>query len=155
MIGFLNFQTADEKVNNIEFTYHSARRIPFNEVKISINRARKNNNAKLYVHCEPLKNDPKWNYSKIDTVYTIDIQTFEKLASSVKSLEKINLDKAYAEGLDGHTCTIRYGGMGKNISYGFWVPSDQTEKRGLTEFMSLCEEIIKLAELKKEDVLER
>jgi len=141
-----------EKIDNIEFSYYSGLRIPYNEVVI--NMERNNDKAIVIVHSKPLNDDPKWKYSKIDTVLFIDVSAFNKLAKALISLDKIDVDKAHSIGLDGYTCEIEYGAKGKNKSYRFWSPTSDTKKRGLTEFANLCEQILDISKLKKQEIIE-
>jgi hypothetical protein len=141
-----------EKIDTIQFSYHSGLRIPYNEVTIYMER--NNEEAIVQVHSKPLNDDVKWKYSKIDTLLFIDIRTFNKLAKSVISLDKIDINKAYILGLDGYSCKIEYGEKGKNKSYSFWSPTSETKKRGLTEFVNLSEQILDISGLKKKEIIE-
>jgi len=141
-----------EKIDDIEFSCYSGLRIPYNEVVI--NMERNSEEVIVYVHSKPLNDDPKWKYSKIDTVLFKDVRTFNKLTKSVISLDKIDIDKAHTIGLDGYTCKIEYGAKGKNKSYRFWSPTSDTKKRGLTEFVNLCEQILEISGLKKKEIIE-
>ena len=93
-----NCQKADSikgsKIDNIEFTYTSGLRIPYNKVNVNIFRTRDNQNAVAIIHCEPSSTEAKWAYSTIDTIVDIDIESFENLANKTIYLENINLDKA-------------------------------------------------------------
>jgi hypothetical protein len=141
-----------EKIDNIEFSYHSGLRIPYNKVVINIER--NNDEAIIYVESKPLNDDPKWKYSKIDTILFTDVKTLDKLAKSITVLDKIDINKAHTIGLDGYSCKIEYGAKGKNKSYRFWSPTSNTEKRGLTEFVKLCEQIFEISGLKKQKIIE-
>jgi hypothetical protein len=154
-----NCQKADSvkdlKVDNIEFTYTSGLRIPYNKVNVNIFRTRDNQNAVAIIHCEPSSTEVKWAYSKIDTVVDIDIESFEKLAKKAISLENINLDKAFLEGHDGSTWKIEFGSKGKNISYNFWSPLSNSKERGLTEFVNLSKQILDKVKLNKAEIIEK
>lgn len=141
-----------EKIDIIEFSYHSGLRIPYNEVIINMERDKEK--AIVQVRSKPLNDDAKWKYSKIDTIIFIDIRTFNKLAKCVISLDKIDIDKAFTLGFDGYSCKIEYGEKGKNKSYSFWSPTSETKKRGLTEFVNLCEQILEISGLKKKEIIE-
>jgi hypothetical protein len=144
----------DSKIDNIEFTYTSGLRIPYNIVNVNIFRTRDNQNAVAVIHCEPSSNEPKWAYSKIDTIVDIDIESFEKLAKATIPLENINLDKAFLDGHDGSTWKIEFGSKGKNISYNFWSPLSNSKERGLTEFINLSEQILDKVKLNKAEIIE-
>lgn len=142
-----------EKIDTIEFSFYSGRRIPYNEVIVTMERA--NDSALVIVHSKPLNNDPKWEYSKKDTAQFVPITTFDAIAKSLNTLDTIDIDKAYTVGLDGYSCKIEFGAKGKNKSYRFWSPTTNTKKRGLTEFTHLCEQLLEIATLKKDEILEK
>jgi hypothetical protein len=141
-----------EKIDNIEFSYYAGLRIPYNEIVINLERNK--DQTLVIVHSKPLHSDSKWNYSKIDTVYFTEVTTFDTMAKSLVLLDKIDLDKAAVSGLDGYTCKIEYGAKGKHKSYQFWCPTTATQKRGLTDFLSICEQILVLSKINKQEVLE-
>jgi len=151
---FSNCQKKQSKIDNIEFTFVSGLRIPYNTVNIAISKTHDNKSAFAFIHSEPSSNNPKWAYSKIDTIVDIDIKSFEKLAEAAKTLENINPDKAYIQGLDGSTWKIDFGSKGKNKSYKFWSPTSDTKKRGLSEFVNLSEQILENVKLNRKEVLD-
>ncbi|MBF4506149.1 hypothetical protein IRZ83_05660 [Flavobacterium sp. JLP] len=110
--------------------------------------------AMVFVESRPANNDPKWNYRKIEKFITIDLKTFQRLTDEAISLDKINIEKAYLDGFDGSTWEIQFGSKGKNKGYRFWAPKLDTQKRGLSEFVNLCEQIVHVSDLKKEEILE-
>ena len=143
------------RIDEIEFTYISSRRIPYNEVKINISRMFVGDSALIFIESRPGNYDPKWNYSKIENSITIDLKTFEKLTDETVSLDKINIDKAYLDGNDGSTWEIKFGSKGKNKSYRFWTPDYNVKERGLSNFVTLCEQIVEVSKLNKEEILEK
>jgi hypothetical protein len=151
---FSNCQKSESKIDDIEFTYISGLRIPYNTVNVSISTNNDKKSAFAFIHSVPSSNDSEWAYSKIDTIIEIDIKSFEKLAEAAKNLENINPDKAYNEGLDGSTWKIEFGSKGKNKSYKFWSPKFDTEKRGLTEFVNLSEQILEKVNLNRKEILD-
>ncbi|QOG03279.1 hypothetical protein [Flavobacterium sp. MDT1-60] len=142
------------KIDEIEFTYTNSRRIPYNEVKINISRMSTSNRAIIFIESRPGDYDPQWNYSKIKKSITIDLKTFNKLVIQAVSLDRINIGKAFLDGKDGSTWEIKFGSKGKNKSYRFWSPNYNIKERGLSNFVTLCEKIIDISELKKEEILE-
>ena len=142
------------KIDNIEFTYSSGQRIPYNIVNVNIYRARDNQNALAIIHCEPSSNEAKWAYSKIDKIVDIDIESFEKLAKATNNLQNINLDKASLQGLDGSMWKIEFGSKGKNTSYNFWSPLSNSKERGLTAFINLSEQILDKVKLNKSEIIQ-
>jgi len=157
VIIFSNCQKKDsnipQKIDEIEFSYISSRRIPFSEVKIQIARMPSNDSAIAFVQTRPASTDPKWQYSKIEKFITIDLQYFEKFANEASSFDKINMDKAHEYGHDGSTWEIQFGSKGKNKSYRFWSPDYNTKERDLTAFVNLCEQIVEVSKLEKEQIL--
>jgi hypothetical protein len=144
----------EKSIDKIIFNYNSARRIPFNSVKIEIYKRANGNSAFAFVHSEPGNDDSEWQYSKIDTIYDIEIEKFNNLKNKIAFLEKIDLDKAYEEGFDGSTCKIEFGAKGRGITYEFWIPKYETKKRGLDIFVELCEEILTLVKLNSKEIID-
>jgi len=141
------------KIDEIEFSYSSGLRIPHNKVLINISRSYSKDSAVVLVISKPLFDTPQWKNSEINKKLRIDMPTFEKLAEATQSFEKINMDKAHAIGNDGSTWKIEFGSKGKNKSYSFWSPNSDSKKRGLTEFVNLCEQIVVISNLNKEEIL--
>jgi hypothetical protein len=133
-----------ERIEDIEFSYISGLRIPYNTVTINITRNNKDS-SNVFIQIRPLFDTQKWGYSKIDEIVKIDNLTFEK----IKLLDHINMDKAHKIGNDGSTWKIEYGAKGKNKRYKFWSPTFQTKKRGLDNFVQLSEQILDISKLKK------
>jgi len=146
-------QQENNPITDIRFHYSHSMRIPFSSVNIEFHKNLKNK-AKIFIESTAENDNPKWKYSVIDTSYVIENKIFEEIAIKVKNLEKIDLNKAYEIGADGSTCTISFGGNGKEISYSFWIPEVDTEKRGLTDFYNLCKEIISICKLDLKQILE-
>jgi hypothetical protein len=146
-------QQGNNPITDIRFHYSHSMRIPFSSVNIEFHKNLKNK-TKIFISSTAKSNDPKWRYSVIDTSYVIDNKIFEEIAAKVKIFEEINLNKAYEIGADGSTCKITFGGNGKEISYCFWIPGVDTEKRGLTDFYNLCKEIILICKLDSKQILE-
>ncbi|MFH6993014.1 hypothetical protein [Flavobacterium sp. FlaQc-48] len=143
----------ESKIDEIEFSYMGGLKIPYNRININISKSYNKDSAVVFVQSKPLFDDPKWAYSKIDTVLKIDYKTFERLAAVTASLDEINMDKAHTNGLDGSTWKIEFGSKGKNKSYRFWSPYSDSKTRELTNFITLSEQIIEISGLKKEEVL--
>ncbi|WP_298146071.1 hypothetical protein [Flavobacterium sp.] len=153
LIGFTTLNASSQDIDNIILNFNSERRIPFNSVKVRIYKREDGNSAFAFVSSRPLKDDPRWNYSKIDTIYDIEIQQFNKLKDKLSSLDKINLDKAFRQGFGGSTCTLEFGAKGRNTSYAFWISKSDSKERGLLEFVEICEEILKLVYLDSKEIL--
>ena len=149
----LNCQNTNSKIDEIVFTYESARRIPYSSVRVEISKTHDKKSAVAFIHCEPASEEAKWKYSKIDTVRDIDIESFEKLIKETDKLENIDLDKAYSQGMDGSTWKIEFGSRGKNLSYSFWVPLWKTKERGLLDFVKLSEDILDQVKLNRKEIL--
>ncbi|PTT05300.1 hypothetical protein DBR27_08900 [Flavobacterium sp. HMWF030] len=143
----------ESKIDELEFIYLNSLRIPYNEVKINISRMPNNDSALVFIKSRPANNNPQWSYSKIEDFTIIDLKTFKKLTDVAISLDKIDIDKAYLDGNDGSTWEIQFGSKGKNKNYRFWAPNSNTQQRGLSEFVNLCEQIVEVSKLKKEEIL--
>ncbi len=144
----------EKDIDKIIFNYSSAKRIPFNSVKIQIYKKASGNGAFAFVQSEPGNDDSEWQYSKIDTIYDIEIEKFNNLKKKIAFLEKIDLDKAYEEGADGSSCKIEFGAKGRGSTYEFWIPKSKTKERGLDIFVALCEEILSLVKLDSKKILD-
>lgn len=154
----LSCQKKDEKtINNISFNYTSS----YKKTHIEIGRTVDNQDAYVSVYSETFEessidvDNSKWRKTK-DTVFHININSFNKLTRIIASLEKIDAEKAFLRKQDGDLSfyRIEYGANGKNQVYVFLNPYYDTKKRGLNEFMNVTYEIFKTVNLKKEDVLE-
>lgn len=132
-------------IDNISFTYGGS----IKNVNVLMGRTYFKKNAYVSVYSEPFDENSK---SKIDTTFYISINSFNKLSRLMASLEKIDIDKAFKRGLDGYSYKVEYGAKGKNQNYIFWCPNSDTEKRGLTDFINVSNEILKTANLKKENL---
>ncbi|MFW0736620.1 hypothetical protein [Flavobacterium sp.] len=152
-VVFLSCQVQESKIDEIEFSYSSELRIPYNKVNINISKTPSNDSAIVLIQSKPLFDTPKWAYSKIDTFFKIDHKAFEKLVNATASLDKIDMDKAQRSGFDGSTWKIEFGSKGKNESYRFWSPTSQTKERGLDRFIQLSEHVMEISKLKKEEIL--
>jgi hypothetical protein len=144
----------EKDIDNIIFNYSSAKRIPYNSIKIEIYKSVSGKSAFAFVHSEPGNDDSEWQYSKIDTIYDIEIEKFNNLKKKIAFLEKIDLDKAYKEGVDGSSCKIEFGAKGRGSTYEFWIPKSKTKERGLDIFVALCEEILSLVTLDSKEILD-
>jgi len=145
----INFQEREKKIDFINLSYNGGLRIPFNIVSINIKKT--SNDAVVKVFCKPSQDKPEWKYSQIDTTFHISLYSFDKLAESVSLLKTIKIDDT-EDGLDGSFCMIGFGSKNESNRYGFWYPESETNERGLVEFMNASEQIVEIANLKKEDV---
>lgn len=78
----------------------------------------------------------------------INNDEFLNLASYCSELEKIDLEKANITELDGENISIEFGQKGKSFKYSFQNPNSNTTERGLQKFISLCEKIVLISNLK-------
>jgi hypothetical protein len=150
-LGCKNSKNETDEIDTINFTYRGGMRIVYNELNISIENSY--DGAIVFIQSNPLFDEPKWEYSKIDTFLRIDSTKFNNLAKSIINLEKIDANIAYLTGKDGYSCKIEFETKGKGESFNFWCPGSETEERGLTEFVKISNQLIEIAGLKDENLI--
>jgi len=143
-------QQVIEKVDYIAFRFDHSRRIPFNHVTIEI--IKRQTEIIVKTHSVPMNNDKNWEASKIDKSFNIDSKVFGELINEVLTLNKTDLNKALIGGLDGTECAIEFGTFGSTVTYKFWSPDYDTEKRGLKDFMKLCNKLIEVGGLNPNEI---
>lgn len=109
---------------------------------------------KVNVSSKPMNNDLEWQYSQVDTSFTIDKRTFKDIVDKLADLSKIDLNRAMTKGgIEGTTCTLEFGTWGVNLSYRFSEPDYLTELRSLNDFLMVCEKMITISGLDSKKVL--
>jgi len=139
-----------DKVTYIRFELEHSRRIPNNKVLIEITK--KNSKYFLHLRSYPL-GQTKWEKTRIDTTFSIDNATFKKVNREVIKLTNSDFSKSERIILDGFNCSIKFLFKGQEKTYDIDTPNLDTEERGLTDYLKVCELIIQTAGLKTEDVL--
>ena len=99
-----NSKNEIDEIDTINFTYSGGINIPFNKLNIWIEKGY--DSANVFIHSEPLIDEPKYQYSKIDTFISIDNKIFEELAKTIINLDKIDVNLAFQIGKDGYSCKI-------------------------------------------------
>jgi hypothetical protein len=144
-------QELANKIENITLTIGNARRIPYHIVKIKIKN--RENIIQVNVSSRPKNDDLKWQYSKIDTTFSIDHNTFKDIVDKLSDLSKIDLYRAMTKGgIESTNFILEFGTWGVNISYKFSEPDNLTELRSLNDFLLICEKIIKVGGLNSKDL---
>lgn len=146
-----NSKNEIDEIDTINFTYNGGMRIAYNNLKINIEKSI--DKTIVFVYSNPIFDVPKWNYSKIDTSFYINVNVFNQLAKSLTSLNKIDSKKAHLIGKDGYICKLEFGTMGKYKSYEYWTPNINIKERGLTDFVKISNQLIEIAGLKDENLI--
>ena len=132
---------------SLEFT-HSLR-IPNHEVKIDVIHVLDADTVVIRVQSNPMKNDPNWIHTKIDTSYLITKEEFKTLKDLAYSISVEDIKKAMTGvGTDGTLCRLGYGDFQNKIIYQVWTPDYNTKERGLEKYMEACEMMLKMAGFK-------
>jgi hypothetical protein len=139
------------EINFVNFEYSHSMRIPNNKVFISIIKRR--NETEVIVLSDPMNNDPKWLYTKINRRFKIKTEVYDELSKDLLKLNRMNLDKAACDGRDGTTCSIEIGKIGASKTYNIWSPDFDTENRELLDYLNLCIQIIKIGKLDPKVIL--
>lgn len=144
-------QKSNDKIDYIAFDFSHSLRIPNHTVSIEI--IERQNEVVVNVKSYPMKDAEQWQSTIVDTSFTIDKDQFIELINKAKDLKKIDLAIATLNGLDGTECSIEFGTKGNTTKYKFWTPDYETNTRGLSDFLDLCKELIKVGGLNPKDVL--
>jgi len=100
-----------------------------------------------------LDNNKEFKSSTFYRHYNSDRSKFNALVGKLKKLEELDLSRAITlGGKDGINCSLSFGTKIKTHTFNCWTPQYETKERGLTEYYTICKELIKLAKLKEEDV---
>ena len=139
------------EVYDVEFHFEHSMRIPYHSVDVKINRH--GQVVTVTVKVQPGSDEEQWAKGKIDTTFVISQEKFQQVINSVKKIAVSDIIKNIGYlGFDGSTGEIMFGDYGNSITYKTFTPESETEKRGLTDFMNACEEIIKAGGLKPDVV---
>lgn len=151
--SYCSAQNLEDLITHVSFSFAHSLRIPYNKVHIKI--IKRQNETEVLVRSEAMNNDKTWAYSVIDTSFLIDKEIFEGLSHELSFLTQMDLRRPFLidAGLDGTTCVIEFGCYGNTVSYKFWTPDSGTAPRGLTKFLELCKEIIRIGGLDPDEIL--
>lgn len=124
-------------INNIHFHFRSS--LPLHEAEVRINC--KNENSTLQV-----KASNGYQLPSVKKSFNITFKQFRELENAIQIFShSVPDDKAL--GLDGSHWFLEYDMGDKKKSYEFWSPEIDSKSRGLKEFMHVCMQIFKLAEI--------
>jgi hypothetical protein len=142
----------NETVNRIHFYYENTLRIPNHIVDIEI--LSMNDSSILEVKTFPLLDSVEWNYSRIDTSFTISNIHLEQIIGLIRKIPEENIkENKEIFGLDGSLWKIEVGQSNNMKVFEVWSPDYETEKRKLTEFVEASRMIVKLSTLKVDQIL--
>jgi hypothetical protein len=131
-------------INNIHFRYINS--MLFYEVDI-----------KIMIEIEPLvivKAFFGYKNSDIDNTFKISLKQFGELKDIINTLNKANIEDK-TMGLDGSDWVLEYDINEKTKTYEFWSPEVNTKERKLEEFMSVCKQIMKIAKLDPNSIIDK
>ncbi|MGY6649705.1 hypothetical protein [Wenyingzhuangia sp. IMCC45574] len=138
------FSQIDE-LSFIKLEVSQSLKIVDNKVLITINNRFKDVEVKVY--STDRKEDLKeFDRKYLDTTFNIKISTYKELFKKVKKID-LNEFVQYSNslGLDGYTCRLEFGSGMNSIRLKSFMPSSDTDKRGLGVYFELCKEIAALA----------
>jgi hypothetical protein len=144
-------QQTNDKIDYLAFNFSHSLRIPNHIVSVEI--IKRQMEVMVQVKSTPMNDDKGWKSTIVDTSFTIDKTKFIELANKVVGFNKIDLTKAMAGGLDGTECTIEFGTFGSTVAYKFWSPDYDTNKRDLSDFLSLCKTLIETGGFEPKEIL--
>jgi hypothetical protein len=105
-------------------------------------------NYVLLVKVNPKNNDPEWSNTKIDTVYNLTENQFDRLKEMVTSISTTDIAKGIiSPGNDGTTWLLSFGNFQNKITYQFWTIDLNTKERGLERLLETCEYMMILGKL--------
>jgi uncharacterized membrane protein YukC len=91
--------------------------------------------------------------SDIDTSFQVSINKIKELKEAIKLLNNENfIDKTM--GVDGSYWMLEYDINGKTKTFEVWSPEVDTKNRKLELFMSVCKQIMEIAKLDPDSVIE-
>jgi len=92
--------------------------------------------------------------SDIDNSFKISLKQFRELKDSINTLNKANIEDKPI-GLDGSDWVLEYNFNEKTKTYEFWSPEVNTKERNLEEFMSVCKQIMEIAKLDHNSIIDK
>ena len=143
-----------DKKNEIQFIkleIEHSKRIP--DATVIIEMTKNNNEIIVHLVSIPMFDSQEWKHTKRDTTFSIQKKIFKDLSKAIIKLKKSDFSKADIHGKDGIECSLKFGTITNTIEYKFWSPDIETEKRGLTEYLNLCKQLIEVVKLKPDDIL--
>ncbi|MFM2290502.1 MAG: hypothetical protein RIS29_315 [Bacteroidota bacterium] len=150
-VSVLSFsQLSSNWINNISFTYGHSRRIPYYRVSVELIKEKKS--TRVNVDATPMFNDVRWRNTVVHESFTINSKKFDLLANEVLDLYKIDESKAGIVFFDGYGMSISFGHGRDKINYGFACPETDTYRRGLVDFMRICDHLMDVGGLRGLDV---
>ena len=136
-------QNANPEITTIKLQYEDQLRIPFHWVWVTIEKK----SGSIIVHSvsKPLKDSVKWNYSNIDTSFTISSSAYYKLVSLVSQINDADLKLSSVSLDDGTDLSIAYGNSDSLQKFNVSTPSYDAVKRKTIHFQEASEEILKIS----------
>lgn len=156
-LSFTKVQAQDDKkvelsawaVINLEI--QDSRRIPFNNINIKINSFAQDIEVK--VQSTPKSKLEKWQYSKIDTLFTINKIQFNKVFKSIQKIDLSDIHNTfYVSHKDGYSSSLSFGGYDNKITYKVRSPSNKGDKGYIPNYKETCVLILKLAGFSQEEI---
>jgi len=139
-------QLSSNWINYVAFKYVHSRRIPYNTVTVELFKEK--NWTIVKVNATPMFNDKEWDKTIINESFKISTNKFEKLSTEVLDLYKIDLSKTDLNIKDGYSWNIQFGRNSDGTNYIFECPDVDQKKRGLNDFVRICNMLIDIGGLR-------
>jgi len=141
----------NNSVDYIKLEIDQSRRFVNNKVSIEITKEKFN--YLIHIKSLPMFRKQEWEKTRIDTTFFIENKDLKQLSEEVVKLIKCDFSKSEVVGLDGASYSIKFRFEGKEKEYNIWSPNCDTEKRGLTHYLKVCELIVETVGLKTKEIL--
>ena len=136
-------KTSESEITKIKLYYENYLLIPFHWVWVTIEK--KSDSITVHSVSKPLQDSIKWEYSRIDTSFTINSTAYNKLVILVTKINASDLKSSPVMLDDGTDFTINYGNSNSEQSFSVSTPSYNTEKRKTNHFLEASTEILKIS----------
>jgi hypothetical protein len=139
----------------IELDFHHSLRIPYWNVKISIQE--QSSTYGVTVITRPANDNKRWEKTRKNYTKNITKEIFESLYSQLLQLnikEIIDINDTL-RGLDGTDCKLRFGDLQNTVSLDVWSPDYDTKKRKLVLFLQVYLKIIEFSGLNPKKLIDK
>lgn len=112
-------------ISDVDFKFKNSRRYAHNLVEIKLKRTyRPTKSITAHITSKPMNSNPKWENTKIDTIYDITRRDFDSIVNTVHRIQTDSIRKFFSKlSFDGVQTSIRIGGQQYFMQYGMANPS--------------------------------
>ena len=132
-------------ITKITLIHEDQLRIPFHWIKVTIEK--KADSIIVYSTSRPSEDSSKWEYSRIDTSFTISSASYRKLVSLVTQITDTDLLSSNAIIDDGTDVTISYNDSKSEKTFNVSTPAYDSKKRKTEHFFKANMEILKISRI--------